>query len=256
MLAQLTQAEKMRLITENRGLIPYIAKKYFHHFPFLGFSTDEMYRIGEFGMVEAIEHWRPQLGDFPQYAYSWIRNELHVALRQRTNIIHIPREVARHAKALKRFANAKKANPLDIRPNDLLVQDMLGLNASQIERARRVLIISHSVASLDTANQKTDGDRSIDDVLPSTQTLWRDSDDHDDPEHLYLKKQLRSLFFGVLTNGHATLTDREQVMLRLIFLEDCNMAEVGRIFGCTRSNIEARVKNTLLKIRHLFHEFH
>ncbi len=256
----LTEEEKTTLIRSNKGLIPFVARRYFHRFPFIGFTKDEMFRIGDAGLVEALKHWKPQLGAFPQYACHWIRQALHVALRQRTAFIHIPQETAKQPKALKQFADVSNTNPLDIHPGDPLIQDMTGLSARQIKRAQGIIIIGHTVASLESSAPDANSDRPIGDALPNTQTLWHDYNADDDPERICIEKQIHqelwSVFASVLNNGQAQLTPQQKKILRLVFLEGNSMAEVGRLLDCTRANIESHVKKSLLKIRPFFYDFH
>jgi len=254
----LTEKEKTRLLIESRNLTPYVARRYFHRFPFSGFTEADMFQIGNLGMVEALNHWKPLLGDFPPYACYWIRHMLSAALTEYSNFIHVPNKTRQHVVLVREYSQKNSISPMDMNPKDVLVQQKTGLNARQLRLARHALTLNLSVLSCD--GDGIDKSAIASDILPSTQTLWNDSGDSDNPERIYLEKQireqLRQLFASVLVNGQAPLKPKEREILRLVFLEGYNMAEVGRAFGCTRANIEASVKKALPRIRHFFEDFH
>jgi len=252
----MTKKEKAELIRANRGLTPYLAKKYFGAFPFYGLSVEDMFQLGDLGMAEALKRWQPALGKFSLYASYWIRSKLQVAFVSNL-FIRVNRNPHAYARRLKNYCMAKGLAPMDVDSANENIQLETGLLAEQIILARSILISNFSVISLNA--QKDDGTDPLVDTLPSTLSLYDDTDDSHNPEQLCIRKQTNDrfakMFTEALTNERTLLSFNERRVLRMLFVENHSPREVANALGYGRPNILAIVKTALPKLRRHFKDF-
>ena len=200
MIPTLTAAEKTKIIIAARWLIPVVAKRDFHHFPLAGFTIDEMYRIGESSMVVALKTWDPDKARFENHAWPHIKYQFIAATLQRNSFLHISKRQREYMNRLKKHLQKINKQPSDIDPNDPSIQTAIGLNAKQIQNARFALMFGHRINSLEMKVISETAELLLKNTLPSTQSLWSDQNDSDNPEDIYSAKQIQEQLPRVFEN--------------------------------------------------------
>lgn len=210
-----TDAER-RLLEQNLPLVTAIAKRFLNR----GVELDDLKQLGSIGLLKAIRRFDTDMNVcFSTYAVPLIAGEIKRFLRD-DGLIKFSRSAKQLAAAISR---ALCEEP------DLCVDAL----AERLHVSREELAVAFasadSVASLD--EPLSDGDGSLFDRVGS------ENEEEQCVKKLSLDAALK------------TLTDREQVLIRMRYREEKTQAEVGKLLGVSQVQISRMEKKILSVLR-------
>jgi RNA polymerase sigma factor FliA len=174
----------------------------------------DLVQSGVFGLLEAIDRFDPdRCSRFESYAVPRIRGAVLDELRAQD---WVPRTVRLRNREAERI-RAELAVRLRRTATEREVADVLGVPPSELGAAAAAPVLS--VEQLRAGSGGT--------VLDSIACA------EPDPAAVQQEQELRRLLWCAV----AQLGDRDRLVLRLYYLEDRTLAEIGRILGVTESRI-------------------
>lgn len=193
-----------------------------------GIETDDLIQVARTGLVKAVRRYRPSKGcAFAAYATPTISGELKRWFRDHGWSVRPPRRVQelRHLLALE---EERLQSQLSRRPSDDEVAEALGVDRSELDEVR-LCSLGYRAASLDGPADSTSrlADRVL--VTESPTEAWDTSD--------------------ALGRAIANLSERQRLILRLRFLDDCTQAQIAERIGVSQMQVSRLLRAMLTQLR-------
>jgi RNA polymerase sigma factor for flagellar operon FliA len=211
-----------RLILHYSPLVKYVAGRVGVGLP-SNVEAGDCVSFGVFGLIDAIAKFEPDRGSaFEPYAIRRIRGAILDELRA---LDWIPRSVRAKARAVERAYSAAEAR-LGRTPTEAEIAQEMGVSASELQGSFSQLA-GLNVLALDELLAGEDG-------VGTTSLAERLADlDAPDPATVFESVETRR----ILADAVSSLSQREQILVRLYYFEAFTLAEIGAVLGVTESRV-------------------
>ncbi len=207
---------KQDLATNNIDLAKMIAKYFYKKINF-SLDLEELIELAQLGLMEAVHSYEQKNGaEFKTYATYRIKGYILDELRKNDPLTQKQREIY---KKIQNFIHKSFNQSKCISEQDIAKQ----LNISLDEY---FYIVEH--------HQKSEESEELDALMSETDFV----------EELE-KKELSAL----LKNSISELSEREKLILQLIYVEECSFSEVAHILDISKTRASQLHSSILLKVR-------
>lgn len=192
--------------------------------PFM--ELDELIQVGMIGLLEAARAYNPTKGiEFESFALSRVRGAILDEVRQ---LSYLPRSAVAFNKSENQATNAL-ASELGRAPTESELADHLGDDLEMFQKrrgnAKRFETLSMEVMTDEVMGIADDRMRQPDAIVEHQQ------------------------FMQAVTNAIADLSERDQLLMSLYYVEELNLKEIGEILGVTESRISQLITAVVKKLR-------
>ncbi len=217
-----------KLIIDNMWIVDYLARKFSGGDPAL---LEELKSVGNIGLIKAADNYSSDKGTvFPTYATLLIQGEMRHYLRDRTDVIRIPRKYASHYKVIQDAIN-KHISKYDSVPTVKEISSITGLSNEIILEALEAGFAKFPV-SLEDSVFNSEEDIKVKDTIAVPV---------DEP----------SLVIDKITINRALqkLDDIERKSIELKYKNDLTNAEIAEKLGINTGKVNRSIRNGLSKIK-------
>jgi RNA polymerase sigma factor for flagellar operon FliA len=213
-LAHPTRSVRDRLVVHYTALVSSVAHRVASGLPSYVEHAD-LVQSGVFGLIDAVERFDPELSPrFESYAAQRIRGAILDELRAQD---WVPRSVRGRARELERVQERLEAKLLRAATDRELAGE-LGLPVHELRGlTRQVQVVSVEA---------------LDETAGGASELLADQDTPDPMATVQARETLRQLAMVV-----GQLGERDRTVIRLYYLENRTLAEIGRLLGVTESRV-------------------
>lgn len=221
-------AARETLVTRYMPLARKVARRYWNS----SLSSEDLTQVANLALVKAVDRFDPDRGrPFEAFAIPTILGELRRYFRDSSWAVHVARSGQERSKAVqdavellsRRHGRSPSVQQLALYL-ELSEEDVL--EGLQVARA-------YTAASLDAPVQNGQDDET---------TLVSTFGEYDDG---YEQVETAMLIEGAL----ASLTDREQRLLRLRFIDELTQAQIGTRLGVSQMQVSRLLRAALAKLR-------
>ena len=192
--------------------------------PFM--ELDELIQVGMIGLLEAARAYNPGKGiEFENFAHARVRGAILDEVRR---LSFLPRSAVAINKSHSE-ANHELAVQLGRTPTQAELADHMGKDIEQFHKertqARRFETYSLEVVTEEVMNLSTDASQQ--------------------PEAIVEHEQ----FMGALAGAIGQLPEREQLVMKLYYVEELNLKEIGDVLDVTESRVSQMLSAVVKKLR-------
>lgn len=208
-----------------RKYIPFVrrmANKFKYKIPAV-LCLDDLAQVGIMALVNVYEKYDPSSGkSFENFASMRVKGAMIDLIRENTPL---PKEKISLMRRAQRFIDDTVLTT-GRKPRDNVIAEYLKIS---IEKYQALILEYESVFSVD-----------IDEVALFDTRLFL-------PEHILDEEQTKKKLITALKS----LSDREQKLIALYFMEDLTHAEIGVVLSITESRVSQLMKTALTKLRRM-----
>jgi RNA polymerase sigma factor (sigma-70 family) len=217
-----------RMVTANLRLAVTVALRYIRRLKHLSHEPMDLVQAGNIGLLRAAEKYDPTRGyKFSTYGYWWIRQSINRYLQEHNGSIRLPVNLVSLAMRAESLQNGG-SHPM----NADQLADELGETPQRVLYALAVQHRSNTV-SLDQQFSGGDGEMTLLDTVTDT----RQPEIEDD--YVWMRTQLDLL----------STPERTVIQLRYGSEKQCSFAEVARLVGRTKDQVQRLERHALTKLR-------
>ena len=192
--------------------------------PFM--ELDELIQVGMIGLLEAARAYDPAKGiEFENFAHARVRGAILDEVRR---LSFLPRSAVAINKSHSE-ANHELAVQLGRTPTQAELAEHMGKDIEQFQKertqARRFETYSLEVVTEEVMNLSTDASQQ--------------------PEAIVEHEQ----FMGALAGAIGQLPEREQLVMKLYYVEELNLKEIGDVLDVTESRVSQMLSAVVKKLR-------
>ena len=193
-----------------------------------GIDQDDLVQVGRLGLVKAARGYRAGVGsNFVSYAMPTISGEVKRHFRDCGWAVRPPRRL-QEVRALLGADEEQLTQSLRRAPTSEEMADALGLDAREVVLAK-LCGSAYSTLSLDLPDER--GGSRADSV----------ADESSEIEQMLRMTSLRSVL--------SLLSDREQLIVRLRFVEDQTQSQIGTVLGVSQMQVSRLLTSILARLR-------
>ncbi|MFH0731495.1 MAG: sigma-70 family RNA polymerase sigma factor, partial [Candidatus Omnitrophota bacterium] len=232
-LKELGEVEaKEDFINSNYGLLVSVARNY----EWSGFSILDLVQDGYFGLLRAIEKYKPQKEyKFSTYATPWIKAVIMRAIYAKKNQIRLPEFQITELNKLKTACVKANLDLYDKKTNSLEISQKTGFDIEQIDNLRNII---YAVLSFDQPLSEDDDEFTLERILDKEDTGY----------DVFEKKQTLIKIVQEATKRLLKTDDKEVALKRIAILkmrlipllikgEYMTLKKLGVICGVSRERI-------------------
>ncbi len=224
-----SRAARNRLVEEHQGLVDFHVRRFSRP---AGIAVEDLHQTAMVALIHAVERYDPSHGaSFRTYAARTIEGELKRHLRDRSWSVRPPRRAQElHLRALRStdelVHRLGRVPTLDEVAAEVGVDRERLLEAQEAGRAR-------TATALDATGPSGDPGSSLSRLLGAI-----------DPHLGAVEEHL------VLHDAIGELGEREQLVLRLRFVDELSQPEIAEEIGVSQSYVSRLLRSTLDRLRH------
>ncbi|MFW5473652.1 sigma-70 family RNA polymerase sigma factor [Knoellia sp. CPCC 206450] len=192
-----------------------------------GIEDDDLVQVARMALVKAVRGYRPGRGhSFAAYAVPTVSGEVKRYFRDKGWAVRPPRRLQERRVQLL-SAEETLRHELAREPNRAELAERLGLDLAELDETAACFTAYHA--------------HSLDMPARDGGALDVGVDGEDETDRLVLRDAL----------GHALaqLTDREQAIVRLRFVEECTQSEIGAQLGVSQMQVSRLLSGILRRLR-------
>jgi RNA polymerase sigma factor FliA len=225
-----------RLILSYAPMVKYLAVRKVRQLP-PHCNMDDLVSCGLVALIAAVERFDPAKGaSFQQYAWTRVSGSMIDELRRQD---WAPRSLRRAGSEIERTRKEWQARHGHA-PTDQELSNQLEITSAELrDQLDRLSLVD--LVSLNAPTRGEDGDGLVEmgDTLSATLGEC-------DPEHAALANERTS----VLKDAVTSLSEREQSILTLLYVDQLQGFEVGRILGVSESRVSQLLGGIRRKLKH------
>ncbi|HEX4215297.1 MAG TPA: SigB/SigF/SigG family RNA polymerase sigma factor [Candidatus Dormibacteraeota bacterium] len=224
------QRIKEELVGAYESLVYFLARKFQNR----GEPLDDIAQVGFLGLIKAIDRFDPGLGnEFTTFATPTIAGEIKRYFRDKGWSIRFPRRLQELHQQVVR-ANEQMRAELGRNPSVNEIAERLGVDSNDVLESMEIST-AHSPLSFDASiGREGDEGRQL------AETVGGDDDNLD-------RVEMRQ----VLQRAMAHLTEREQKILAMRFVDEMSQAEVAQRLGISQMHVSRLQRAAQEQLREL-----
>lgn len=223
----LDQETRERFVREHLHLVRAVASRFIDRSE----PLEDLIQSGSIGLLKAVDRYDPtrQIA-FRSYAVPFILGEIRHYLRDRVDMVRVPRPVQDRARMVA-ATEARLLGELKHSPTISEIAAGAGLTREQVIEARESW--SRRVFSLDQPLDSGDSDSAdLGSIIGERDSVLESAIDR-----------------AALSKALSSLSGREQVVIGLRFLSDMTQTQVAERLGCSQMQVSRLQAGALAKLR-------